>query len=481
MLTFAPDAQDIAPEILREVSAVPTNRGYATPPAGVATAFPALADPSQGGALMLELDGSVRTIVGTASKLYEATGSSWADVSRGGNYTSGSARWRFAQFGNDTFCVNKATQLQKSTTGAFADNANSPKAACLETAAGFMLMANTDDTGTGLSTAYGDSPARWWCSQIFNPSGTWAPSVSTQATSGLLVDTPGAIVALKRLQQDCIAYKNKSVYVGRYVGAPVVWQWQCVSTDVGSASGDGVASAGAMHYFLSDDEFYQFDGARAVPIGGNIKKWFFARLNKEYISRVQALHDRARSRIFWFYPTSGSALTSAVVYHYETQRWGAFDINVTDSLEAVTSGITYDNIGTLFSTYDDLPSIAYDDPYWTANNPVLSYITPTQYLYTLSGSATQMTMQTGWMGDENTVSVCTRLRPRFRTAPASGALSGSTVRFLGGSTSTGTVSSLWDGRFDVLQSGRYHSFALTFVGNSEVEAITPTLVPQGKE
>jgi hypothetical protein len=237
----------------------------------------------------------------------------------------------------------------------------------MEAAAGFVILANVDDTGSGLSTSYGDQGNRWWCSQIFNPTGTWAPDVSTQATSGLLVETAGAITGLKRLNSGIIAYKDKSIYVGQYVGPPVVWQWQCVSTDVGCPSGDAVVAAQSAHYFIGSDDIYAFDGTRPTPIGAGVREWFFARLNRLYASNIQAIHDRATQTIYWFYPSgSDGTLNSCLVYHYGTQRWGAFDLTILDVLEAVTSTITYDSIGSLYSTYDDLPAISYDSPFWNA-------------------------------------------------------------------------------------------------------------------
>ena len=45
----------------------------------------------------------------------------------------------------------------------------------------------------------------------------------------------------------------------------------------------------------------------------------------------------------------------------------------------------------------------------------------------------------------------------------------------------GSPASINGDRFDVLQAGRYHRFALTFAGWVEIEALVPTLKPQGLE
>lgn len=481
MLTFAPDAIDIAPERLSAVSAVPTMRGYASPPSGVPINQDVLPAASQGAGYLIGLDGTARTIVGTSTKLYEVSGTSWSDLSRVGDYTAGSNRWCFAQFGNTELAINKATQLQSASTGDFANVANSPKASTMDVVEGFVCLGDVDDTGSGLSTAFGDQPHRWWISQSYNPTGTWAPSVSTRATSGLLVATPGAITRMCRLQNVVIAYKSNSIYVGRFVGPPVELDFECVATDVGSPARDGVVSVGSAHYFVGESDIFRFDGARPEPIGALVKNWFFGRLNRLYQTSIQALHDRAQKRIYWFYPTTGSTLDSVLCYHYDTQRWGAFDLTITDVLDGVTSTITYGSLGDLYSTYADLPVIAYGSPFWSAVTPALSFIDDGEQLNSLSGTDAAMTLTTGWYGSEEQVSLCNRVRPRYRTKPTSWTVAHDTCMDLGGTVTMGSAVTNNGDRGDVLASARYHRFTLSCTGSTEIEAIVPTLTPEGTE
>lgn len=484
MLAFAPDLDETTPDILVEVSAVPTARGYKSPPLGVTAAVDPLPDTSQGGAALPTLTGTTRTIVGTADALYELSGTTWADVSDVGGYTAGADRWWFAAFGDTILAGNKSTQLQASTGADFVEVANTPKMAVADVCAGFLVGGDCDDTGSGLSTGYGDQPHRWWSSQLFNPTGTWAPDVATQATSGLLADTPGAITGMRRMGAQVVAYKARSIYVGDFVGPPVVLQFRVASFDVGCASHAAVVSANFAHYFPGDDNFYAFDGTRPVPIGAGIREWFFARLNRTFISAIQGLHDRANNLIFWFYPTGSDAtLNSVVAYHYPSQRWGAFDLTITDVLEAVTNALTYDDLGDIAATYDDFPAIPYNSPFWSSANPILAYFDADDDLQSLSGSGVSMALTTGWQGAEDRVLLCTRVQPRFRSGgkPASWTCAHGTVMQLGDAASTApTVTNNGD-RADVLAAGRYHRDALAFTGYAEVEAIGRRLVDTGEE
>lgn len=477
MLQFLPDAPETTPEVLVDVSLVPTTRGYRNPYTPVSAGIAALASDSLGGALVYKLDGSTRTLAGTATRLYEIAGGSWSDVSRGALYSIGSAKWRFVQFGDTTLACNKATQLQYSNSGAFADIANSPKAACIETAAYFVMLADCDDTGTGLATGFGNQADRWWCSQIFTPTGTWAPASSTQANTGRLSDTPGAIKGLKRLGNDIVAYKEKALYIARYVGGSETWKFQIVASDVGCATQDAVVSAGAVHFFIGDSDIFQFDGmARPVPIGAGIKEWFFARLNRTYRSAMESLHDAVNSTVYWFYP-SGSATTptSCLAYNYVSKTWGHFEIGLRNALSAVTSSITYDTLGNYFATYDDLTGVGYDSPFWLANTPVLSLIGTDNILYSLTSTTGDSSLTTGWIGGEDQVSTCDRVRPRFRDRPATAQITPRTINQLGDSPTTNPGSDInaSTGNFDLIQAGNYHQFSMAFTGSMEIEAIAP--------
>lgn len=477
MLAFAPDAPITTAELLVDVSAVPTARGYASPPVGVSDGSSAVPASTLGGALLLKLDASNVTLAATASNIYSLSGGSWSSV--GSGYSVGTNRWCFAIFGNTMLAANKAAYLQ-SGTSSFSTVSNSPKAACMDVGDLFVCLGNCDDTGSlGL---YGDQPHRWWISQRTNPTGTWAPSLSTRATTGLLVDTPGPITCVRRLGRYMIYYKSKGIYVGQFVGPPTELDFVCVSTDVGCAARDAVVAAGSVHYFPGDDDFYAFDGTRPSPIGAPIKEWFFGRVSRSNMSLMQALHDRINSLIYWFYPVGNSAsLTACIVYHYQTNRWGAFDLTVTDVLQAVTNGITIDTLGALYATFNDLPDIPFDSQYWTAATPVLAYIDTSSYLKSLSGSGGPMSCTTGMIGDEMSVSFCSNVLPKFRERPSAGTIVGSTVMELGDTPTQASSSTLNGRRFNVAQSGLYHQFAMEFTDQTELEAISLQLQPDGEE
>lgn len=482
-MKFIPDAVTTTPDVLTDVTnLVPTARGYRTAPGGVSAGLAALAAACTGAALLYRLDGDYRLIAGTELALYEGASGVWSDVSRGAAYSNGDAAWRFAQFGNTSLAINKATQLQYSNLGAFADVANAPKAACIETVQGFVMLANTDDSSTGLTTGFGDQPHRWWCSQAFNPLGTWAPNVATQANTGLLVDAPGAINALRRLGSECIAYKQHAMFVGRYLaGDPAVWGWSLVPADVGAPSHEAVVSIGNAHLFIGYENIYQFDGSRPVAIGDGVKEWFFARLNKSWASRIQGAHDYENGAVWWWYPSGSSeTLDSALIYNYRTGKWGHATLTVEAVTQTVASGISYDNLGNYYATYDDLPQIAFDSPFWQSAAPLLSYIDASHVVQTLTGVGAGGSLVTGDVGSEDLVQLVDRVRMRFSRAPQAATLTGYVRAALTESLTSAGTSTYVLGRFDVLQAGHWHRFRVDLTGDCELTAILPRMVTEGE-
>lgn len=484
LIGFAPDVEQTTPGAMLECSnMVPTLKGMRAAASNVATSYPASAEAVTGAALLQRLDASVRFFIGGATMLQEGIAGAWSNVSSG-LYAAGDNRWRFCQFGNDSIAANKAIVLQRSASGAFA-SLTAPKAALCETAAGFVLLADCNDAGTGLATGFGDQSHRWWCCAL-NDVASWTPSLSTQCASGLLVDAPGPIRALRRLGANVTVYKDKAIFVGSYVGASSgVWQWSLIPGDIGCSSQEAVVNIGTAHLFIGETDIYAFDGSRPVPIGAPLRQWFFARLNRAYQYKIAALHDRVNGLVYWFYPSTAStsgALDEAIVYNYRAQRWGVVARAVEMPVELVLGGITYDNLGALFSTYEDLPAIAYDSPFWISNSPVPALIGADHRPYTVSGAAGAWAFAGNVYGDDQLVSLVSRVNVRWIAKPAAAVLVHRRGMDEGAAlTAPPAVPMGSHGRIDLLRSARWHQDALSGSGDAELVGLDVQIREDGSE
>jgi hypothetical protein len=477
---YVPDLNPATPGVLTDVTnMVPSVKGMKGAPTPVTTGIAALAAACQGIAVLTKLDATRRVIAGTIAGLYEAGASTWTDRSKGGGYSIGADnRWSFAQFGDISLAAAKSETMQYSTTGAFADISGAPKAKLIAVSSGFVMACDTNE-GT-----YGNQSDRWWCSAYLDYS-SWTPSVTTQATTGRLVDSPGPIYALKDLGSGFVAYKKDSIFVGTYVSAPAVWDWQQVPGRVGTISNGAVVNVGYAHIFMGMDDFYVMDGSRPVSIGEGIREWFFANVNSTYLFKTAGTFDQANANVYWWYVprsnTSGT-LSEAVVYNIKSKKWGKVTLTVEAVSDYVTPGITYEGLGTAYTTYDSLPTdISFDSPYWTAASPVVSVVKTDHIVYTLTGDPATTSLKTGVLGDDEKRSTVTRAKSRFITVPQSASLQVECDDDFGTGFSTATNVTMTNNTFDFIADARWHRFVESFVGPVEIVGNTYDVVGSGME
>lgn len=490
LVGYAPDADATTPGVFTNCSAViPSLRGFkAAPSAVTSTITSALAAACKGSAVGRKLDDSARLFAGTTTKLYESSGTGWTDRTRasGGDYAlAGSDRWRFAQFGDVALAAAKTDILQSSSSGAFANvAANAPKGAIVEVVGQFVFLCNVNDQGS--IGPYGNTEHRWWCSAKGDHT-VWTPSATNECTTGTLTSTPGKIRAARKFGDNLVIYKHRSMYILVYVSGAAVWDPRLIPGECGAASQEAVVSVGTTsnprHVFMGFDDFYSFDGSRPVSIAENwVKQTVFTELNKQYAESAMAMRDPINNLVYFFYPTGSSTTPDkCVVYNDRTGRWGRDDRTVEAVIEYLSTGITYDDLGTYYATYNDLPDVSYDASFWTSGFPVPAIFNTSHVIQTLTGTPGASSITTGDVGDDNIESLIRRVKLRFLTAPSSASMVNYYRQNLGDSLTTDATTTMGSSRFDVLREARWHRFRFDFTGSMETNLADYDLVESGSE
>lgn len=486
MIPFVGFSPDVAPEtqgiFLDCKNIIPAIGGFQSSPSAVDANLGALAGAARGFAVVRYLDNSAKAFSGTSAKLYSSSsGSAWADVSKGGGYTlSGDDRWRFAQFGDVTLASAKSSTIQfiDSLGVAFADaSGTAPKADIIETINNQVFAFNINGMG------FGDDVTRWACSAIGDYT-DWTPAVSTQCVSGQLLDSPGSITAGKRLGDTIVAYKQRAMYVGQYVGAPEVWEFKRIPGDIGTPVNEAVVNTGTAHFFIGPDDFYVYDGSRPQPLNSPCRNWFFSESNPLYMHKICGAFDRKNQRVFWWFVSKSrtdGVPDKCIVYNVKTNQWGRLDQEIEYAAEYISSGVTYDSLGSYFTTYDAMPSVSFDSPFWTAGASVISFFGTDHKAYQLSGDSGESRITTGHYGENIQFSTVSRVRPRFIKSPTS-----STMYYSYSTTDatqftqniTSTYANNW---YDMLWSARWHKFELVFNGNTVISGFDLLMSPDGTE
>ncbi|MFV3416137.1 hypothetical protein ACNFH8_28125 [Pseudomonas sp. NY15436] len=473
---FAPDADVTTPGLISGCSnLIPYQNGMECAPSpAIPGSTPVLPAACIGAAVVSKLDDTRRIIAGTTTKLYEFSAGSWVDVSRAGNYNGGvDTRWSITQFGDATLCANRADVIQRSTSGAFADIATAPKAEIVFTVGAFVMALNLNDGS--------EKPDGWACSAAFDDT-SWTPSIATQATSGRLVATAGRLTAGMRLGEYAIAYKQRSIYLGSYVGAPTVWNWiQVPGGEAGCVGKEAICDIGGAHFFVGDDNMWIFDGTRPIPVAdGVIRQWFFDNCNPQYRYRTICSFDRQKNLVWVFFPSNSSTTPdAAIVYHVIAKRWGIANRQIEAALNYVQPGVTIDGLPTYSSTIDGLSSYSFDSQFWLSGGKSLAIFDTSHQLQSMTGLSTGGSMTTGEVGDDFTVTTLNSIRLRYAVSPSASSAQVFAQQNSGtGFLSTGSGSVL-DGKFDVRQTARWHKATFTFTGPAKITHMDADLVKAG--
>lgn len=328
----------------------------------------------------------------------------------------------------------------------------------------------------------GDAPDGWGCSGIRDHT-IWTPSAATQCAAGRLLDSPGAIRAGAALGSDVVAYKSTSMYLGRYVGPPVIWVWQRIAGDVGCSGAESVVVVGTRHFFVGPSDFYVFDGTVPRPIGAPVREWFFANLNRTHRDKIIGVPDMVRNLIYWYYPSTASSdgtLDSVLVYNFLTDRWGKQAMTIQTAVVYSPGQITYDGLGALYSTYEDLPSIAYDSSFWLADATIPGVLIGNK-LYQLTGTPGDSFLTSGDVGDMTEYSMLKRVTPRYRIEPTSAEGTNYYRKTLGTAPTQDSTIAMSESRFDFRRASRWHRCRIDQTGAATINGMDLELEPAGGE
>jgi hypothetical protein len=477
LMGFAPDADVTTPGVLSSCSnMIPYLNGMEGAPEPVTpAATPVLDAACIGAAVVSKLDDTRRIIAGTATKLYELVSGSWSDVSRVAPYTGGvDTRWAITQFGDATLCANRADVIQRSTGAAFADIATAPKAEILFTVGAFVMALNLNDGS--------EKPDGWQCCAAFDDT-SWTPSLATQATAGRLVATAGRLTAGMRLGEYAIAYKQRSIYLGQYVGAPTVWNWiQVPGGDAGCVGKEAICDIGGAHFFVGDDNLWIFDGTRPIPVAdGYVRQYFFDNSNPSYRYKTICVFDRQKNLVWVFYPSLGATSPdSAIVYHITAKKWGVADRSIEAALNYVSGGIAIDGLSSISPTIDGLSSYSFDSQFWLAGGKSLSIFNTSHQLQSMTGVSVASSMATGEVGDDYGVSALNQIRLRYAMAPTSASVQTFIQQNSGVGFTASAMGAVLDGKFDLRQSARWHKATFSFIGPVKVTHMDAALTSAGR-
>jgi hypothetical protein len=387
-----------------------------------------------------------------------------------GTYTAGTYTTpvMFRQFDSSLFAAREGSALKRATKGAsFTDATGAPSCALIETTRDFLIAFNT-------STGYD-----WHCCAVGN-AGDWTPSVSTQSARGIFYDKGGPVVAAGRFGEYVVAFTQTQTWLGRYVGAPEVWQWEQYSRDVGCAGPEAICETpyGLVWSSNSDIHIYDGQGIRSLDTDPCRRSMFVSSVEPTHIKAKRQLAFDKRNNLLWVmwaYAINGNASvyegrTRAFVYHFETKKWAPL---VTFPSKAANQLPLTEYVG----LSQVAPTESYDTFMFVKENASLYHIRPTNGATGQSGH-----VETGVFGDPVVKTMCRAVRVRYATKGTdSPAACLTTIRQAMDGTSTATSTATLDAdlKYPFRQTGRYHSVKMYVAETDVVNGLDVDLVPMG--
>lgn len=191
-------------------------------------------------------------------------------------------------------------------------------ARCLATFANRLILGNLFDTATGavrgLRVAWsGDGDAESWAG----------------ADSGAvdLIETADSVTRLLTLRGRLCIYKEQSLFIGVETGISTIpIGFSLMSRNIGAIAGGSVASAADRHFFLGQDNVYEFDAASPPrPIGDQIRR-SLVNINPQALRSAFSMVDNTTSEYWLFVPEGAETYPAhAWVYNYAEQTWSRWE------------------------------------------------------------------------------------------------------------------------------------------------------------
>lgn len=479
LLGFSPDAPRTAPGIITAcTSFIPYESGMEAAPGRASTGIDALAAAATNAVTWTKPDGTTRLFAATtATRIYELSSTSWTDRSAGGSAYTATNFVTFAPFGTAIVAaLGTATDLQVSTTGAFSAISGSPNAKIvfpvITSGGGFVIAANTDT-----------AVDQWACSGV-NDHTTWTASVATQANNGrLLGNDAGAITAGIEFGDRAVLFKQRTMFLGNYVGTPSTFQWAEIPGGAGCVGPYAVATIDIGLFFVGPDQLWVYDGARPVPVGEKVRQWFFNNLSATYRDRVRVVFERMKNRVRIFYPNTSSTgnPNACLVFHLITKEFGQDDQTVETAFSYIQPAVVINSLSATINSYTNL----INGEEWNPTSRSIAVIGTDHKIYTLTGAPGASNFTSEDFGDEFNESFMDEIRLRYAQVPSTAQAIGYTLDEAADDADTQLTEASSDvpadakNKFDLRQCGRFHRVKFDFTGSVRVIGKQPRLQPAG--
>lgn len=237
------------------------------------------------------------------------------------------------------------------------------------------------------------APTRIQWSAFNDPTGSWAASRLTQAGSADLPFEGGAVQRIVGGRY-AMVFQERAISRLSYVGPPVVWRRDSVTSERGALAPFAVVQVGFLVYFLSQDGFYVTNGSQVQPLGNNrVNRWFFDTVDQNKIGEVHGAVDWQNECIVWAFSEGGVGFDRAIIYSWGQNKWASATLSVDWLVSSQEDGVDLDSLDDIYGDLDSIP-LSLDSATFKSGDRVLAGFVSSEY-GTFSGVPLEATFETG--------------------------------------------------------------------------------------
>ena len=181
---------------------------------------------------------------------------------------------------------------------------------------------------------------------------------STNSAGDQRLEVGTKIVSIVNAREETIISTDSAIYGMTFVGPPFIFSFRLLATDCGAAGLNTMIAIDGNVFWMGKRNFFSYDGiVKELP--SSVQYYVFDRMQKRYIDKVVAGHNKAFKEVTWWYVSNDNSAgttnpenDSYVTYNYAENAWsvGTMDRSAWhDSFGARTVPFAFDPSGLLYN------------------------------------------------------------------------------------------------------------------------------------
>ena len=184
----------------------------------------------------------------------------------------------------------------------------------------------------------------------------WTPT-TTNTSGDQRLEVGTKIICILPTRNQTFIGTDEGVYGMTFVGPPFIFSFQLLATNCGVGGKNTAIDVDGVVYWMGKSNFFVFSGG-VQEIACPVRHFVFDRIQKDYIDKSFAAHNKEFNEIMWFYVSTANSEEddpepdSYVMFNYAENLWSVGSMDRTcwsDAFGARQVPFSFDSSGVLYN------------------------------------------------------------------------------------------------------------------------------------